>query len=122
MIRHITCIRKKPDIPDEEFRAYWTAPEFEDLQQKVVALARPVRYSKNLALKVEATQRVIDDRGFIDPFDAVIEFWWEDASQLMALYDSPEAQRLLKKIADYESQFIDKFRSTAFFTECNSAE
>ena len=117
MIRHIKCIRKNPDLSDEEFRAFWNSPEFEDLNQQLVTLAKPARFSRNLVLKVEATQRIIADRGFIDPFDAVIEFWWEDAGQLMELYDSPEAQQLRKKIADYENMFIDKLRSTAFFTE-----
>jgi hypothetical protein len=117
VIRHIKCIRKKPDLSDEEFRAFWNAPEYEDLNQQMMTLANAVRYSRNLALKVEATQRVITDRGFIDPFDAVVEFWWEDASHLMALYDTPEAQQLRKNIADYENRFIDTLRSTAFFTE-----
>ena len=117
MIRHIKCIRKNPDLSDEEFRAFWNAPEYEDLNQQLITLANAVRYSRDLALKVEATQRVITDRGFIDPFDAVVEFWWEDASQLMELYDTPEARQLRKKIADYENRFIDVLRSTAFFTE-----
>ena len=119
MIRHIKCIRKKPELSDQEFRAFWNAPEYEDLNQQVATLAQAERYSRNLTLKVEATHRVIDDRGFVDPFDAVIEFLWEDASQLMKLYDAPEAQELREKIADYESQFIDRSRSTAFFTEFN---
>ena len=122
MIRHIKCIRKKPDLSDQEFRAFWNAPEFEDLNQQVATLAKAVRYSRNLALKVEATHRIIDDRGFVDPFDAVIEFVWDDASHLMKLYDTPEAQELREKIADFENQFIDRSRSTAFFTEFSSAE
>jgi hypothetical protein len=122
VIRHIKCIRKKPDLSDQEFRAFWNAPEFEDLNQQVATLAKAVRYSRNLALKVEATHRIIDDRGFVDPFDAVIEFVWDDASHLMKLYDTPEAQELREKIADYENQFIDRSRSTAFFTEFSSAE
>ena len=122
MIRYIKCIRKKSDISDEEFRAFWNAPEYEDLNQQLVTLTKPVRYSRNLALKVEATQRLIADREFIDPFDAVIELWWEDASQLMVLYETPEAQQLRQTIVDYENQLIDKSRSTAFFTECTSAK
>ncbi len=116
------CIRKKPDLSDQEFRAFWNAPEFEDLNQQVATLAKAVGYSRNLTLKVEATHRIIDDRGFADPFDAVIEFLWEDASELMELYGTPEAQELREKIADYENQFIDRSRSTAFFTEFSSAE
>lgn len=122
MIRHIKCLRKNPELSDEEFRAFWHAPEFEDLNRQVVKLGKAVRFSRNLTLKVEATQRVIDDRGFIDPFDAIIEMWWDDASQLMELYDTPEAQELRRKIADYENRFIDKFRSTAFFTESDPGE
>ena len=99
-----------------------TLPSSKTVNQQAVTLAKAVRYSRNLALKVEATQRVVDDRGFLDPLDAVIEGSWEDAGQLMEHYDTPEAQVLRKKIADYESQFIDKSRSTAFFTEFNLAE
>ena len=117
MIRHIKCIRKNPDLSDEEFRAFWNAPEYEDLNQQLVTLTKSTRHTRNLALKVEATQRIIADREFIDPFDAVIEFWWEAASQLMELYDTPEAQQLRKKISENESQFIDKspIRSSARF-------
>ena len=122
MIRYIKCIRKKSDISDEEFRVFWNAPEYEDLNQQLVTLTKPVRYSRNLALKVEATQRLIADREFIDPFDAVIELWWEDASQLMVLYETPEAQQLRQTIVDYENQLIDKSRSTVFFTECTSVK
>jgi hypothetical protein len=49
----------------------------------------------------------------------VLELFWEDASQLMGLYDTPEGQALREKITDYENQFIDGSRSTAFFTEFN---
>ena len=122
MIRHIKCIRKNPDLSDEEFRTFWNAPEYEDLNQQLVTLTKSIRHTRNLALKVAATQRIIADREFIDPFDAVIEVWWEAASQLMELYDTPEAQQLRKIISDYENQFIDTSRSTAFFTEFSSAQ
>jgi hypothetical protein len=34
---------KKSDLSDQEFRAFWNAPEFEDLNQQVVTLAKAVR-------------------------------------------------------------------------------
>ena len=117
MIRYINCFRKKPGMSDEEFRKYWCNERFNELVGQVAALSNAARHTKNLALKVQATEQLIEDRGIGEPYDGILEYWWEDASQLMEKYQSPEAAALFEEIRQYQQQFIDLSRSTAFFTE-----
>ena len=117
MIRYINCFRKKTDLTDEEFRHYWSSPEFNTLVDRVVALYGAERCAKNLALKVQATRELIEARGIGEPYDAVLEYWWNDARHLQEKYESPEARLLSEEMAKYQEQFIDLSRSTAFFME-----
>ena len=117
MIRYINCFRKKPGMSDEEFRKYWCNDRFNELVKQVAALSNAARYAKNLTLKVQATEQLIKDRGIGEPYDGVLEYWWQDASQLMERYRLPEAIALFEEMSQYQKQFIDLSSSTAFFTE-----
>lgn len=117
MIRYINCIRKKADISAEEFREYWNSTEYRELLDKVADHYQADRYSRNLALRVEMGERLINDRGLDEPYDGTIEFFWENANQLASLYDSDQAQALATQINKFQGEFIDLSRSTAFFTE-----
>ena len=117
MIRYINCFRKKPDISSQEFRDYWCGPEYNALIEKLADFYMAARYTKNLALKVEMGQRLISDRGMDEPYDGVIEFYWENAQQLPSLYESPQAQDLAEQVRKYQGEFIDLSRSTAFFSD-----
>jgi len=117
MIRYINCIRKKTDISAEEFREYWCGAEYRELLDRVASYYEAARYSLNLTLRVEMGDRLISDRGMDEPYDGTIEFYWESASRLAALYDSPEARELAEQLNKYQGEFVDTARCTAFFTE-----
>ena len=119
MIRFVNCIRKHENMSDESFRQYWNTDLFSDLLFQVARFSGADRYSKSLSLKVEANNRLLNDRGGSEPFDGIIEIWWESPPDLLSLYDSDEGQTLLNEILEYEGQFVDFVRSTTFFTETN---
>ena len=116
MIRYIYCIRKKQDISPEEFRTYWNSTEYKELLKRVASYYQAVRYSQNLALKVEMGEMLISKNGLSEPYDATIELFWENANNLTALYDNEEAQVLAKQLQGFQSEFIDASHSTVFFT------
>ena len=120
MIRYINCFRKKPDVSAEEFREYWNGAEYNELIAKIAAFYQAVHYAKNLTLKVEMGQKLLSDRGLSEPYDGIIEYYWDNAHQLSTLYESPEAQALGAQMEKYQNDFIDLSRSTAFFTEDDS--
>lgn len=117
MIRYINCFRKQPDLSIEDFRDYWQGAEFDDLIAKVARLTGAVRYSKNLTLQVSMGDDLVSDRGLAQPYDGVVEYYWENAHHLADIYATEEARKLSEQTTHYQSQFIDLANSTAFFTE-----
>jgi len=117
MIRLLYCVRKKPELTQAQFRQYWNDPAFDTLIQQVTEQSNALSHTKTLALQVEATARIVSDRGTQDPYDGVLEYWWENGADILDLMDSPIGQELLSKTKEHQSQFIDFSRSAVFFTE-----
>ena len=117
MIRLITCIKRKEGISSEEFRDYWNDPQFEILFDRVVSVMEPFRLSRKLTLQVSANIRIMQARKTKQPYDAVIEWWFESASKLGPRLETPEAHTELKELMKYQRQFVDFKMSPSFFTE-----
>ena len=117
MIRLITCIKRKKEITPKKFRDYWNDPQFEILLDNLVSLLEPFRVARKLTLQVSANMRIMQARKTQEPYDAVIEWWFESASQLAPLLAKPEAHAALKEMFKYQNQFIDLSKSPSFFTE-----
>jgi hypothetical protein len=117
MIRLITCIKRKKDISPKEFRSYWNNREFEILFDRLVPLLEPVRLSRKLTLQVGANVRIMQARKSLQPYDAIIEWWFESAVRLTPLLGTPEARASLREMMRYQSLFVDFKQSPSFFTE-----
>jgi len=117
MIRFINCIRRRQDISAEEFRRYWNSPELESLYQRMNAIVQPLRFSRNLTLQIGANELIREERGSGEPFDGTVEFWWQNAGDLLQKYNSAEAVRIRENMLDYQERFIDMAGCRAFFTE-----
>jgi hypothetical protein len=59
----------------------------------------------------------MESRGSDEPYDGIIEWWWQSATQLAPLLDTPQAQSLILEIQAYQKQFADFDWSPSFFTE-----
>ena len=119
MIRFINCVKRRPDITVEQFRQYWNSREFEELIKQVVAVTGAKRYRKSATLVVEANALVQAHRGSSEPFDGILEYWWDNASHLTDLFGEPRMSSLTDKMLDYQRQFIDMPHTSAFFTEAD---
>jgi len=119
VIRYINCFRKLPELSDEDFRDYWQGAEYDDLIKEVSKLTGALRYTRNLTLKVDMGEELLADRGLSQPYDGILEYYWENASHLPKAYESPDARELLERMSRFQADFIDLANSTAFFTEHN---
>ncbi len=117
MIRFITCIKRKKGISQNKFREYWNDPQFEALLDNLISLLEPFRISRKLTLQVSANTKIMQAKKTHEPYDAVIEWWFESASQLAPLLAKPESHAALKEMMKYQSQFVDFTGSPSFFTE-----
>jgi hypothetical protein len=120
MIRFINCIKRRPDITVEQFRNYWNSDEFKNLIKQIVTLSGAKRYSKSATLVIEANTMLQKRRGSSEPFDGVLEYWWDKASHLDDLFNTAEAGLLTQKMLDFQKQFVDIANSSAFFTEVDN--
>ena len=117
MIRFMSCMKRKPELTAEQFRRYWNDPQFLALVERVAALTGATRYATNATLTVEANLLAQQTRGTRDPYDEVLEYWWDNAAHLVERTNSPEGQALTQEVLAYEKLFVDLGSSTAFFTE-----
>lgn len=117
MIRLITCLRRKESISHQEFRKYWDDATFAGLMDKAATVLKPVKHARCLSLQVGANIKIMESRGSDEPYDGIIEWWWESATQLAPLLNTSQAQSLILEIQAYQKQFADFDRSPSFFTE-----
>jgi hypothetical protein len=101
----------------EDFRDYWQGAEFDGLVRKIAELTGARRYNKSLTLQVSMAEHLISDRGLGQPYDGIVEYYWDNANHLASIYATGAAAALSRQVQRYQSQFIDLANSTAFFTE-----
>jgi len=117
MIRFINCVRRRADISSEEFRQFWNDPKFDAIIGRVVEYTGATGHVKDLTLMVEANVLMRERRAYGEPFDGVLEYWWEDASQLHSVLNSEQCSVLMQSMLDFQRQFVDLEKSCAFFAE-----
>lgn len=117
MIRLINCMKRRPEYTTEQFREYWNDLQFIALIERVAEQTGASLYAKNATLMVAANDLVQEMRGSSEPFDGVLEYWWDNTSHLIELTETHEGRALADEMLDYQRQFVDLHASTAFFVE-----
>jgi hypothetical protein len=117
MIRFISCIKRRDDISLEEFRRHWESGTFGEIQGRMAAALGASRYARSVTLVVEANRLILEERGLAEPFDGIIEYWWDSARDVMRLAESPEGQSARNAMLEFQRQFVDFTQSRAFFTD-----
>lgn len=118
MIRFVHCVKRNPEISPADFRKYWSGPEFSGMLAELAALSGAVRIRKNFTLLIDMNLELMQERGSDEPYDGIIEAWWENARAFAD--DSPNAEKLglyLQEMELYQQRFIDFGASKRFFTE-----
>lgn len=117
MIRFIHCIKALPELPAVDFRRHFHSDELASLMDELALLTQASEYKLSLTLQVAANLELMQERGGAEPFDALIEVWWESGHDLLDLADNAEFRTLTQRMEDYQRQFVDFSRSTRFFVE-----
>ncbi|RLB44974.1 MAG: hypothetical protein DRJ42_30980 [Deltaproteobacteria bacterium] len=115
MIKFIQCVRRKPDLDPAEFRGRWQ--DYLDAIQRVVKLTEVVRMTSSYALAHETNALVQSARGTDDPFDAVLEVWWQVGAPAMQRLAEDDAKEMLQKTRGMLVEIIDVKRSSFFLSD-----
>ena len=122
MIRFIHCVKRRSDLTPEAFRRYWNGGEFSDLLEHLGRLTGARKVERNLTLIIDMNTELMRERGSKEPFDGILEVWFDNARVFDEELEGSELNRLLEQMETYQEQFIDFSESMRFFTEWNPPE
>ncbi|MEJ2575485.1 MAG: hypothetical protein P8106_02065 [Gammaproteobacteria bacterium] len=122
MIRFVHCVRRREDVSLEDFRLFWKGQELNRLLEELALNTGAVRWSTSLTLNIEANLQLMAERDSTEPFDAMVEIWWERARGLYELMQQPEFEELRAAIETCQQPYVDFRRSRRFFTDCDEPE
>lgn len=122
MIRFVHCVKRHPDLSVADFRKYWKSSEFTDLLEKIAAISGARRVARNLTLLIEMNIRLMQDRGSAEPFDAILEIWWDNAQEFSDKLESAEFQQAFQEMEAFQRRFVDFTTSRRFFTEWEASD
>ena len=117
MVRFMHCVKAKAGVSEIDFREAFSGSKMQDFVRQGVELTGAVSHKLCLTLKIEVNTGLMEERGGEEPFDGVLEMWWESGSSLLDLKESDAFKKLQEEMTAYQSEFVDFSRSSRFFIE-----
>jgi hypothetical protein len=116
-IKLVGVLRRREDVPPDEFRRYWLE-EHGPLVRSIVEAAGVKRYVQSHTLDTDMNAAVASGRAAVEPFDGIVEVWFEGSlKDMTALLSSEDFQRANATLIQDELKFIDPERSSFFLTQ-----
>jgi uncharacterized protein (TIGR02118 family) len=116
MIKLVFVIRRREDLPPEEFHRYWLE-EHGPLAGRLLEQLGARRYVQTHTLNTDLNAALAARRGTAEAFDGLAEVWWDSLDALFAAAGSEAGQSANETLTEDEARFIDFERSSFFITE-----
>jgi uncharacterized protein (TIGR02118 family) len=116
MIKLVYVVRKRDDIPFQDFSKYWLE-KHGPLVRSFAKGMRARKYIQSHTVAPEMGQAFAQSRGMPPGFDGITEVWWDSLDDLNAGVATPEGQEAGRVLTEDEARFIDLKRSYIFLTE-----
>src|SRR4029077_14997639 len=97
MVKLVYCIRRRPDVPSEEFHRYWLE-EHAALVRSVAEAIGAVRYVQSHTVAPELNAILRESRGSAEPYDGITEIWWESLDALGTSMQTPATQDAQRRL------------------------
>jgi uncharacterized protein (TIGR02118 family) len=120
MIKMTYCVRKIPDMSEEDFHRYWLEKHGPLVRERAEAM-RVKKYIQSHTIadtdEIPLNKALRESRGTADHFDGTAELWWDSIEDLAAGANSPEGAKAAQDLLEDEKNFIDFKNSCIFFSE-----
>lgn len=116
MLKLVYVIRRREDVPEEEFHRYWRE-EHGPLVRRHAAAMRARRYVQSHTAEPALNAMLRGSRGAAPAFDGITEVWWDSREALEAGLATPEGREAARALLEDEARFIDFAASSLFVTE-----
>ena len=116
MVKLMYLLRRRPGMSREEFREYWEHRHAVTGGARRAAI-RSVRYVQNHRIDTPLDDLWRTGRSQEEPFDGVVESWFESIDALQDATSSAAGRAALVAALEDEARFIDLERSMIFMVE-----
>ncbi len=116
MLKLVFVIRRRQDVPPEEFHRYWR-DEHGPLAGGLLESLRARRYVQSHTVQPELNAALAATRQTAEAFDGIAEISWDSFDAFFAASTSEEGLRAGATLMEDEARFIDFERSSLFVTE-----
>src|SRR4051794_23685307 len=113
MIKLVFVIRRREELPPEEFHRYWLE-EHGPLARSLVEPLGARRYLQTHTLDSDLNAALAASRGTVEAYDGLAEIWWDSLDDVIVAFGSEEGQRANDTLTADEARFIDFERSSLF--------
>lgn len=116
MIKLVFALRRLPHLSREAFQRYWLE-KHGPLARRNLPILGAKRYVQTHTLDTPLNEVVRESRGGQQPYDGLVEVWWESLHALEAAFATPEGMKASEELLEDEKRFIDLGRSAVWFGE-----
>ena len=116
MVKMVFVIRRLPHLSAEAFHRYWREKHGPLAQKKLPAL-RVKRYVQTHTIDTPFNEVLRESRGGDEPYDGVVELWWDRVEDLEAAFATSEGAQASQELLEDEKRFIDLPSSSMWFAE-----
>ena len=116
MLRLLLCLRKKPDVDETAFQRWLSTEYLAHLAAEADTL-KLARFSVLTHQASNAATTIRSRRGTAEPYDAVVEMWWQSRRDMYTAGLTPEGIASDARVIAAESDFVDHSHSVAMVTD-----
>jgi uncharacterized protein (TIGR02118 family) len=116
MVKLVFCVRRRPDVDEDEFHRYWRDVHAPLVQAHASALGIR-RYVQVHTAYARVNDALAATREAPESFDGVAELWFDSVEALIAATGSPAGVAAGEELLADERRFIDHSRSPIFLAE-----
>jgi uncharacterized protein (TIGR02118 family) len=116
MVKLVYIVRRREDVPEREFHAYWLE-KHGPLVRKLAKAIRARKYVQSHTVAPHIGARIAESRQMGEGFDGITEVWWDSLDELEAGTATPEGREAARLLLEDEARFIDFKRSFIFLTQ-----
>ncbi len=115
MIKIVYCITRKEGLSREQFQEYWRNYHGESVVERAKTIGM-VKYAQSHTVTSRLGDGSAESRGVAEPYDGVMEGWWESDDAAVAALGSDGGRAAAEFLLADESTFIDFSKSRIFTT------
>jgi hypothetical protein len=113
MIKVIYCIRRKQHLTRQQFQDYWRNHHGKLVWERAKSIGL-LRYAQNFTIDSKLGAACAASRGGAEPFDGVMEGWWESDAAAMAAMGSDGGRAAMELLHHDEAKIMDFERCVIF--------